>query len=168
MPTVVVDTSALVSLGTVAAAEPSPLARLLADYDVVLPEQVVAELRETASYADEQASAAQAVLDRTDEFDVRTVTLDTTFPLDDGENAAVTLANGMDADILLCDEFNQLGLVHASLNGPQLVTTPKLLAVLVRRERLSADAARSLLDTMRDTRSWTGNRYVERARDALD
>lgn len=51
MVLVVADTSALVSLGTAADHEPSPLDILLASHDVVLPEQVVSELR-PSTYSD--------------------------------------------------------------------------------------------------------------------
>jgi len=33
--------------------------------------------------------------------------LDTAFPLNDGENGAVTLANREEAAMVLCDEFNE-------------------------------------------------------------
>lgn len=49
MAVVVADTSAIVSLRTVADYENSPLNILLEAHDAVLPEQVVSELRETAS-----------------------------------------------------------------------------------------------------------------------
>jgi predicted nucleic acid-binding protein len=96
------------------------------------------------------------------------VALDADFPLDDGENAAVTLSNELDAAFLLCDEFNQLGLIHASLADTGLVTTPTLLSVLVRTDHLSATDARQLLDTISDVRSWNSNSYVQRARSLLE
>ena len=70
------------------------------------------------------------------------------FPLDDGENAAVTLANEDDAAILLCDEFNRIGLIHASLADTRFVTTPTLLSVFVRQDRLASPDALDLLDTL--------------------
>jgi predicted nucleic acid-binding protein len=167
MVLIVADTSALVSLGTVADASPNPLDLLLDSHTVVVPEQVVAELTETASYDDASGRAAQAVLDRRSAFEVRPVELDETFPLDDGENAAVTLANEVDAVQLLCDEFNRLALVHASLAETRLVTTPILLTALVRNDAHSADDAEELLAEMGDARSWSSNSYVERAKTTL-
>lgn len=168
MPRVVADTSALVSLGIVAAVEPNPLSLCLASYDVSVPGEVLAELQEVASYDDEHGRAATAVRERTDELTVRSVDLDVEFPLDDGENAAVTLANETDAALLLCDEFNRLGLVHASLADTRLVTTPTLLSVFVRTDRLTPDEARTLLDDISAARSWDANSYVQRARSLLD
>jgi len=168
MPTLVADASALVSLGTVAAADPDPLAVCLDNYETVVPDAVIDELRETASYDDVHGRAATTVLDRADGFTTRPVDLDAEFPLDDGENAAVTLANELDAALVLCDEFNHLGLVHASLADSRLVTTPTLLSVFVRTEQLSAADAHNLLDDISEARSWDANSYVQRARSLLD
>jgi predicted ribonuclease YlaK len=92
MVLLVTDTSALVSLGTVADASPNPPDLLLDLHTVIVPAQVVDELTETASFDDASGEAAKAVLDGRVSFEVRSVELDETFPLDDGENAAVTLA----------------------------------------------------------------------------
>lgn len=167
MSRIVADTSALVSLGTVADSEPNPLDLLLDSHDVLLPEQVVDELAETASYDDISGTAARAVQDRRSAFEVRPVDLDETFPLDDGENAAVTLANERNAVQLLCDEFNQLALVHASLADTRLVTTPILLAAFVRNGVLSPDTGEEFLAEMSDARSWSSNAYVARAKSTL-
>lgn len=168
MPVLVADASALVSLGIVAKADPDPLALSLDRYAVVVPTAVVDELREIAVYDDEHGQAATAVFDRTGAFLTQSVDLDAEFPLDDGENAAVTLANDLDAALFLCDEFNQLGLIHASLADTRLVTTPTLLSVLVRSGRLSATTARQRLDEISDARSWDANSYVQRARSLLE
>ena len=167
MVRIVADTSALVSLGTVVNTTSNPLDILLESHEVLLPEQVFDELTETASYDDASGEAAQAVLDCQNAFEVRLVELDETFPLDDGENAAVTLANEVSAVQLLCDEFNRLALIHASLVDTRLVTTPILLTALVRNGVLSPDAAEQFLERMSDARSWSANTYVARARATL-
>ncbi|WP_254838809.1 hypothetical protein [Natronomonas marina] len=167
MSTLVADASALVSLGVVADEAPDPLALCLARHEVVVPKAVVAELQEIASYEDVHGRAASAVLDRTGALETRPADLDAEFPLDDGENAAVTLANDLDAALFLCDEFNHLGLIHASLADTRLVTTPTLLSVFVRAEQLSPTDARTLLDRISDARSWDANSYVRRARSVL-
>lgn len=167
MVRIVADTSALVSLGTVADTTPNPLDLLRDSHRIVLPEHVVDELTDTAAYDDASGEAAQAVLDRQSTFEVRNVELDETFPLDDGENAAVTLANDVDAAQLLCDEFNRVALIHASLADTRLVTTPIVLTALVRNDELSPDAAEAFLDEMSDARSWSANTYVARARSTL-
>lgn len=168
MATLIADASALVSLGIVATDDPDPLAICLSKYEVILPTAVIDELREIASYDDAHGRAATTVLDQTEAFEVRSVTLDAEFPLDDGENAAVTLANDWDAALLLCDEFNQLGLIHASLADTRLVTTPTLLSTFVRTDQLSVSEAQLLLDKISQARSWDANSYVQRARSLLD
>lgn len=168
MSRLVADASALVSLGIVADTDLDPLALALSQYEVIVPTAVIAELEEVASYGDVHSRGATAVLDRTAQFARQSVVLDAGFPLDDGENAAVSLANDLDAALLLCDEFTQLGLIHASLADTWLVTTPTLLSVLVRTGQLSAADARTLLDKMSDARSWDANSYVQRARSLLE
>lgn len=168
MALVVADTSALVSFGTVTNHERDPLSILLDRHRVAVPERVVSELRNTASYEDPSGNAARAVLDRRSAFDVRVVELDDSFPLDNGENAAVTLANDLDAAQLLCDEFNRLALVHASLADTRIVTTPNFLILLVRNGLLSPSDAEELLSEMSEARSWETNSYVARARSILE
>jgi hypothetical protein len=168
MSALVADASALVSLGIVADEQPDPLGLCLTRYDVCVPAVVVEELEAVASYDDIHGRAATTVLDRADSFTMASVELDGEFPLDDGENAAVTLANERGVALLLCDEFNRLGLIHASLADTRLVTTPTLLSVLVRDDCLSAGDARTLLAEISDARSWNDNSYVQRARSLLD
>lgn len=168
MTVLVADTSGLVSLGIAADHESDPLALCLDMYEVLVPETVVDELNETAAYDDVHGRAAGTVLDRTDDLTIRSVSLDAEFPLDDGENAAVTLANEVPAALVLCDEFNSLGLIHASLAETRLVTTPTLLSVFVRREQLGSGEALGLLDAISQARSWEDNSYVRRARALLE
>jgi len=168
MAVLVADTSGLVSLGIAAGEDPDPLDLCLDRYDVLVPAIVVDELREVASYDDAHGRAATEVLDRQDRFRVRSVSLEAQFPLDDGENAAVGLANELAAALFLCDEFNSLGLVHASLADTRLVTTPTLLSLFVRQSRLESEEAIAILREISEARSWETNSYVERARALLE
>lgn len=168
MPTLVADTSGLVSLGVVTDANPTPLECCLDCHDLIVPQTVVAELRETASYNDTHGAAARTALDARVRMQTESVTLDDTFPLEDGENAAVQLANERDADLLLCDEFTQLGLIHASLADTRLVTTPTTLSLFTRRGRLNPADAVEHLETIATVRSWETNSYVQRARSLLE
>lgn len=168
MSIAVADSSALVSLGVVAGSDPDPLSLFFTRYDVLVPPEVFEELEDIASYDDAHGQAATIALDQRDAFTTRAVELDSTFPLDDGENAAVTLANESDAAVFLCDEFNQIGLIHASLADTRLVTTPTLLSVFVRTEQLSSSDALTLLDEMSEARSWSDNSYVQRTRSLFE
>lgn len=168
MAELVADTSGLVSLAAAAGHDPDPLTLCVETYDVVVPAAVIEELNETASFDDLHGQTAERVLNRRGDLTVESVSPAEDFPLDDGENAAVSLANDMGAAIFLCDEFNRLGLIHASLAGPRLVTTPTLLAVFVRSGRLTREEATVLLGEIGAARSWEGNSYIERARSLLD
>ena len=167
MTIVVADTSALVSLGTIVGHAYSPLDHLLDTHDVIIPEQVVDELRETASYTDVSGESAQAVLNRLFQFGVQTTDLDEDFPLDDGENAAVSLANNLNATQLLCDEFNRLALIHASLVDVRLMTTPILLTTFIQNDMFSSEDTEDFLTEMSDARSWKNNTYVAQAKVTL-
>ena len=164
---VVADTSALVSLGIVTDRTPNPLEYLVTSHSVAVPEQVIVELTETAAYEDPSGHGAEKALEHRERFEVHAVMLDETFPLDDGENAAVTLANEIGATQLLCDEFNQLALVHASLTTARLVTTPTLLVLLARRGVLPGTDAKEILEVLSEARSWSENAYVNRAKTTL-
>lgn len=158
----VADTSALVSL----AATPGTrrlVPCLLDGYDVAVPEQVIDELDDVARYEDDHADAAQAVLDERDRITTHDVDLDPDFPLDDGENAAIQLAEAIEAAFFYCDEYNQLALVHASLSEPRLVTTPRFLKTLVVHGDLSSADAEALLERIAEVRSWNENAYVQQA-----
>jgi len=163
MTVTVADTSALLSI----ASAPDVLDTVFDECDVLVPREVVDELEETAEYDDETACVADEALSRLDDTDVREAELDTDFPLDEGENAAVSLADEENVDLFLCDGFNHIGLVHASLGDVRLVTTPKLLEVLVHKNALSDEEAIDALDNMTEARSWDGNSYVHRARETL-
>lgn len=133
-----------------------------------MPRAVIKELERIASDDDVHGWAPATVLDRTDTFTIASVTIDAEFPLDDGENDALTTANDRAAARLLCDEFNQLGLIHASLADTRPVTTPTRLSVLVRTTHLSLADARVPLDEISTARSWDANSYVQRARSLLE
>ena len=168
MALIVADTSSLISLGTVMEEQKNPLDVLLNEHQVYIPKQVSSEITDIASFTDHAAYAAQTVLDRSSEFNILATDLDEDFPLDDGENAAVRLANELDATQLLCDEFNHLALIHASMVNTRLVTTPTLLIAFVHNEYLSPKEAMYLLNLISDARSWTNNSYVAQAKLTLE
>lgn len=170
MALLVADTSALVSLGTAGkAGTVDPLDTLCIEHRLVIPDRVQEELVETASYDDSHGTAAQVVRELIEDghIEVRPSRLDEAFPLDEGENAAVALANDVGAAIMLCDEFAKLGLIHASLTEPRLATTPSLLRRFVIDGLLEPAEAGDCLDTIATARSWETNRYVQRARETL-
>jgi len=168
-PTAVADTSALVSLGCASSHDPSPLALLFDEYELLVPPIVVDELTEIASYDDRHGKAATAGLRRIEEHQAATpVESEVDLPLDDGERDAIALANEADAVLFLCDEFTNRGLIDAALSGPRLATTPTWLLALVRADRVARSDARTIVDVIADTRSWEGNSYYRRIRPRFD
>ena len=173
--TVVADTSALVSLAVPradAAVEPDvpdPFQYLLTSCEVFVPPEVIAELRDIAQYQDIHAAAANNVLAARSHYTVedpyaRDDTPDSrpTFGLDDGETDGIVLANALDVDGFLTDEFGgtNFPLIHAVLQGPRIVPTPRLIVDYARNGHLSHETARTLLTTISPHRSWENSPYV--------
>ena len=182
--TVVADTSALVSLAVPRADAayntvscPDPLQYLLTSCDVFVPPEVVAELRELTQYQDIHGVAATNVLAAREHYAVedpyeRSDTPDSrpTFGLDDGETDGIVLANGLDVDGFLTDEFGgtNFALIHAVLEGPRIVPTPRLICDYARNGHLTDNGARTLLATISPHRSWQNSPYVSQLRDLLE
>ena len=85
-----------------------------------------------------------------------------TFGLDDGETDGIVLANALDVDGFLTDVFGgtNFPLIHAVLQRPQIVPTPRLIADYARNGHLSHEAARTLIATISPHRSWENSPYV--------
>ncbi|MGB9964085.1 hypothetical protein [Halobacterium sp. CBA1126] len=174
--TVVADTSALVSLAVPradraddTAAAPDPLQYLLTSCDVFVPPEVVTELQALTQYQDIHGAAATNVLAARDYYTVEdpyeradTPDVRPTFGLDDGETDGIVLANARDVDGFLTDEFGgtNFPLIHAVLQGPRIVPTPRLLVDYARNGHLTAEAARRLVTTISPHRSWEDSPYV--------
>jgi hypothetical protein len=173
--TVVADTSALVSLAVphadaaVDTNTPDPFQYLLTSCDVFVPPEVVAELRDITQYQDIHAGAANNVLAARSHYTVddpykREDTRDSrpTFGLDDGETDGIVLANALGVDGFLTDEFGgtNFPLIHAVLQGPRIVPTPRLIVDYARNGHLSPEEARTLITTISPHRSWENSPYV--------
>ncbi|WP_096389658.1 hypothetical protein [Halopenitus persicus] len=181
--TVVADTSALVSLAVPradAAVEtdvPDPFQYLLTSCEVFVPPEVVAELRGITQYQDSHVAAANNVLAARSYYTIedpykREDTPDSrpTFGLDDGETDGIVLANALAVDGFLTDEFGgtNFPLIHAVLQGPRIVPTPRLIADYARNGHLSHEEARTLITTISPHRSWKNNPYVTQLLQRLD
>ena len=169
--TVVADASALVSLAvpradaTVDTDSRDPFQYLLTSCDVFVPSEVVTELRDITQYQDIHGAAASNVLSARSHYTVedpyeREDTPDSrpTFGFNDG----IILANALDVDGFLTDEFvgTNFPLIHAVLQGPRIVPTPRLIVDYARNGHLSHDTARTLLTTISPHRSWESSHYV--------
>ncbi|MDG5818214.1 hypothetical protein [Natronococcus sp. A-GB7] len=176
--TVVADTSALVSLAVPRTdtdydtdGAPDPLQYLLTSCDAVVPPEVIAELRDITQYRDIHGAAASNVLAARDHYSVedpyeRSDAPDSrpAFGLDDGETDGIVLANALGVDGFLTDEFGgtNFPLIHAVLDGPRIVPTPRLIRDYARNGHLTHDEARTLIDAISPHRSWDDSPYVTR------
>jgi len=181
--TVVADTSALVSLAVpradaaVDTDTPDPFQYLLTSCEVFVPSEVVAELRDITQYQDIHAAAASNVLAARGHYTIedpyeRDGTPDSrpTFGLDDGETDGIVLANAFDVDGVLTDEFSgtNFPLIHAVLQGPRIVPTPRLIVDYARNGHLSHEEARTLITMISPHRSWENSPYVTQLLQHLD
>ncbi|WP_394742114.1 hypothetical protein [Natronococcus roseus] len=176
--TVVADTSALVSLAVPRAdadydtdTAPDPLQCLLTSCEVFVPPEVITELRDIAQYRDVHGAAASNVLAARDHYSVedpyeRSDAADSrpTFGLDDGETDGIALANALGVDGFLTDEFGgtNFPLIHAVLDGPRIVPTPRPVRDYVRNGHLNHGEARMLIGAIGSHRSWDDSPYVTR------
>jgi hypothetical protein len=181
--TVVADTSALVSLAVpradaaVGTDVPDPFQYLLTSCEVFVPAEVIAELRDITQYQDIHAAAADNVLAARGHYTVEdpyegedTPDSRPTFGLDDGETDDIILANALDVDGFLTDEFGgtNFPLIHAVLQGPRIVPTPRLIVDYARNGHLSHEAARTLITTISPHRSRENSPYVTQLLQRLD
>ena len=162
----VADTSALVSLAI--PTDDSSIRLLFEEYDVRVPPAVVNELQDIAAYEDAHADAATRVLDQLADTHIQQPNEQPNYPLDDGETAAIALANEASADVFLCDEYAELSTVHALLSEAHLMTTPKMIEAFVLRDVLSPAEAQAALSEMVSERSWRNNTYVTQFLDRFD
>ncbi|NKE37700.1 hypothetical protein GWG54_18195 [Natronococcus sp. JC468] len=176
--TVVADTSALVSLAVPRTdadydteTAPDPLQYLLTSCEVFVPPEVIAELRDITQYQDVHGAAASNVLAARDHYSVedpyeRSDAPDSrpTFGLDNGETDGIVLANALEVDGFLTDEFGgtNFPLIHAVLRGPRIVPTPRLVRDYARNGHLTHEEARTIIDAISPHRSWDDSPYVTR------
>lgn len=184
METAVADTSALISLGVPGAdgtyktaTNPDPLQYVLTSCRVTVPDAVEEELKTTAKFDDIHGAAAANVLAAMAQYDIadplqRSDSPDElpTLGLDSGETAGIVLANTLEVDAFLTDEFagTNFLLIHAALTGPRIVTTPRLVCDYARAGHMSHDAARQLLRVIGRHRGWSGNAYVQQLTSSLE
>ncbi|AGB31775.1 hypothetical protein C488_14997 [Natrinema pellirubrum DSM 15624] len=182
--TVVADTSALISLAVPRAdtaydtdAAPGPLQYLLTSCDVFIPPEVTMELQALTQYQDIHGTAATNVLAARDYYTVeepyeRVKTSDSrlTFGLDDGKTDGIVLVNVLDIDGFLTDEFGgpNFPLIHAVLQGPQIVPVPQLICDYARNSHMTDHEARTLLAPISPHRIWDTSPYVAQLRARLE
>ncbi|WP_137290027.1 hypothetical protein [Natronorubrum halophilum] len=182
--TVVADTSALVSLAVPRAdpgydteSSPDPLQYLLTSCDVSVPPEVTRELGDMTQYQDIHGAAATNVLAARDHYTVTDpyneddpLESRPTFGLDAGETDSIVLANALEVDGFLTDEFGgtNFPLIHAVLQGPRIVPTPRLICDYARNGHMAHNEALTLLTSIGPHRSWEDSPYVAQLRQRLE
>lgn len=173
----VVDANVLLNLATPVvdgrADAPSggdPLRAFLATYDVHAPDTVLGEIAEASGGDDLLSTAAEAVLQASHHLTTRDVAAEIDgsldYGLDPGESRGIWLANELDADLFVTDEFNTSNylLVAMALEDRNtLFTSPHVLCKLADRGTLTADYVNAVLTYLCDLKHWDES-FVDRLR----
>lgn len=173
----VVDTNVLLNLATpVVDGRPKvpsggdPLKALLTAYDVHTPASVLSEVTAATGDDDLLAAAADLVLQAahhltTHDIDDRTEEpLD--YGLDHGESDCIWLANELEADLFITDEFNTTNylLIALALDDRNILfTTPHILCTLATHEILPEEYVDAALTYYVETKDWDAQ-YVAQLR----
>lgn len=157
----VADASALVSLASV-----SLLSLVLNEFNVVVSDVVVRELKEMSVYADTYGNAASEVLRNIERIKVKKASNYQRFRtsrIDAGEASCLEIIEGGEQDYLLTDDFRALGEIETQI-GERVVLSPIILKVLVISGLIDKSEALAKLDEMAEKRDWLGRPIYRYAR----
>ena len=147
-----------------------PLKTLLTAYDVHVPASVLGELADATGGGDLLSTAADLVFQAAHHLTTHDVDdrvddpLD--YGLDRGESDCIRLANELEADLFVTDEFNTTNylLVALALDDRNvLFTTPHVLCTFATREVLPVEYVTAVLTYHVETKGWDAQ-YVDRLR----
>jgi hypothetical protein len=175
---IVVDTNVLLNLATPvvdgrskSATGGDPLMAVLTSYDVHIPDSVLGEVSEAMGSDDLLSAAASTVLMASDTLTTHDVDADIDEPLnyglDPGESQGIWLANEMNAEMFITDEFNTTNYLFVSLaldDRNILFTTPHVLCTLAEHDVLTTGYVDAALTYYIETKGWD-NECIERLRD---
>lgn len=173
----VVDTNVLLNLATPvvdgrpqAPSGADPLKALLAAYDIHVPASVLGEVTDATGDDDLLATAADLVLQAAYHLTTHDVADRIDGPheygLDRGESDCIWLANELEADLFVTDEFNTTNYLFIALaldDRNSLFTTPHILCTLATYEILSEEYVDAALTYYVETKGWDGQ-YVAQLR----
>jgi hypothetical protein len=173
----VVDTNVLLNLATpVVDGRPQapsggdPLKALLTAYDVHTPASVIGEVTDATGGDDLLAAAADLVLQAAHHLTTHDIADRTDGPLDygldRGESEGVWMANELEADLFITDEFNSTNYLFINLvldDRNTLFTTPHILCTLATHEVLPVEYVDAVLTYYVETKGWDPQ-YVSQLR----
>lgn len=177
-PTIVVDTNVLLNLATPvvdhrekAPSGADPLKAVLSSYEVHVSTSVLGEVGDAMGGDDLLAAAADTVLKASHHLTTHDVESELDEPLeyglDTGESESIWLANELDAEMFVTDEFNTTNYLFIALaldDRNTLFTTPHLLCALAAHEILPPEYVDAALTYYVELKSWD-QPYIERLRD---
>lgn len=173
----VVDTNVLLNLATPvidgrpkAPTGSDPLKALLTAYDIHIPASVLEELAEATGDDDLLAAAADLVFKASQHLTSHDIDGQTEEPLDygldRGESEGIWLANDLEADLFITDEFNTTNYLFVALaldDRNTLFTTPHVLCTLATHGILPAEYVAAALGYYAETKSWDAG-YIAQLR----
>lgn len=176
-PITVLDTNVLLNLATPvvdgrkqAPSGDDPLRAILTVCDVHVPSEILGELIEVSDNDDVLATAADAVMRVSHHFTTHDIESEINgeleYGLDSGESHGIWLANEIEADIFVTDEFGSRNfpLVTLELYDTNiLLTTPHLLCELAEQGVLDKTYTSSVLTYLCELKHWD-RQYISRLR----
>lgn len=177
-PLVVVDTNVLLNLMTpvvdsrsIAPTGGDPFKTVLSVYEIHVPSSVIGEISAATGQDDLLGTTAEAVVTALHHLTTHDVTDEVNqlgmYGLDQGESHGVWLANELDADMFVTDEFNLTNYLLISLalsDRNILFTTPHVLCSLAAQNILDSRYVAALLSYYVETKHWD-QPYIDSLRD---
>ena len=151
MRKIVFDTSALISLEVA-----NLMSKASEFFRVFIPKKVHEELKEVAKYEDVHGKAANRILkiERIEIREVGEISRHLTY-VDEGEAEALELAKAIEADYLICDDYESFW--YLSEYFEKTVFSVFVVRCLCERGMISTEEGWNFIELIRERRTWGDN-----------